>query len=195
MLALALAAALLAAPDATALVESRLPRTWAGRSAYARALVSAAHREGRRRGIDPLAILAVAEVESGYQPWVVRAQDGSHGPYQLMAHDSGPTEARRLLAGCGTGGLCEAPDIARRRRGSGPWTVAELRDPWIATWIAAYEIQRHVLGCLRARHVHRVAGCPAWLARLGHHNSGPRPPRPYYLSRLCAAWRRLRGSR
>ena len=190
-----LAVALLAAPDATALVEAELPRAWNGRATYARELVTAAYREGRRRGLDPMALLAVAHVESGWQPWRTRAQDASHGPYQVIGAHPGPVECRGLLAGCrGSGDPCEAPDVAAGRRvRSGPWTRAELQDPVISTYLAAYEIQRHLATCHRLRHgAHRAPrGCPRWLVRWGHYNSGWGAPRWYYLERLCRAYRRL----
>ena len=190
-----LAVAILAAPDATALVEAELPRTWAGRATYARELVTAAYREGRRRGLDPMALLAVAHVESGWQPWRTRAQDSSHGPYQVIGGHPGPVECRGLLAGCrGSGEPCEAPEVAARRRvRSGPWTRAELQDPVISTYLAAYEIQRHLAQAYRMGRTYRryPRTCPRWLVPWGHYNSGWGPPRWYYLERLCRAYRRL----
>lgn len=191
-------------------VVAALP-TWAKREAYALELVAAVHREGRRRGLDPLALLAVAQVESGWQPWRTMRWDGSHGPFQLIGHHPGPREARALLAGCrppahllptwgrwwalrGQGEPCEAPRVAARRRTLGTWTVAELRDPVVATYLAAAEVQRHVATCHRLRHrAHRAPRwCPRWLVRWGHYNSGWNPPRWYYLQRLCKAWHQLR---
>jgi hypothetical protein len=206
MLPAVLALAILAAPDATAIIEADLPRTWAGRGQYARELVTAAYHEGRRRGLDPMALLAVSYVESGWQPWATRAQDASHGPYQLIAGHPGPVEARGLLAGCGGQGTCEAPEIVYRRArvargrtmartGAAPWTRAELQDPVISTYLAAYEIQRHLAVAYRRRlkYTRIPRGCPKWLVPWGHYNSGWHLPRWYYLERLCKAHKRLTG--
>ena len=170
-------------------VRARAPR-------YARQLVDAARREARRRGLDWLALLAIARVETGWQWWRRRPQDGAHGPWQLSAHHSGPMDAVVMLAGCGrTWGLCEATEVAARRTSTGRWSPRELRDPYIAAYITAIEVQRHVVWCYR-RHPrgHRAPrGCPRWLARWGHYQSGIGRPSWYYVSRLCRAWRELRG--
>jgi len=171
--------------------------------AYSRQLVAAAQHEGRRRGLDWRALLAVAEVETQYHWWARRPADGAYGPWQITGTHSGPLDARVLLRGCQRPhhGPCEAPYVAARRDGPGPWRPAELRDPWIAAYLAALEIQRHVVWCYRHhRHGHWTPrGCPRWLARWGHYQSGIGRPSRYYTRRLCAAYQRIvmivRGAR
>ena len=193
-------AAILGTCPVEAHITSHLPdRPW--RAAYVRELVAAARVEGARRGLNPMAILAVGRVESGWMPTAHRPQDGSHGPYQLMSRDTGPREALALLRGCATprgtgraGEPCEAPEIAGLRSASGAWTPRELRHPRIATYIVAHEVQRHILAChLRRRCRHpRIPSCPAWLVRWGHFNSGHNPLRRYYLTRLCRFFAELK---
>lgn len=160
-------------------------------------IVARARAEGKRRGLDPIALLAVAWVESGYQSWRTLKGDGSHGIYQIIGGHPGPREARALLSGCTKPGEpCEAPEVAKRRRKTGPWSKRELRDVVISTYLAAYEIQRHIAVCHRRRHKpHRHPHCRGiqWLTRWGHFNAGYNNPRWYYLSRLCKRYRILKA--
>lgn len=165
-------------------------------------IVKRARIEARRRGLDYLALLAIAGVESGYNPRRTLARDGSRGIYQVIAGQSGPREARALLRGCHRrpglarrhGEPCEAPEVALLRRANVRWTARELRDVTINTYIAAYEIQRHVVRCLAYRHKRYRAPreCPRWLVCYALYNSGYNPPRWYYLKRLCARYDALR---
>ncbi len=180
--------------------------------ALARLIVDRAFAEARRRGLDPVGLLAVAGVESGYQSWRTHGKDGSHGIYQIIGSHPGPREARALLLGCrptvkqlaaygrlwrlrGQGEPCEAPEVAERRVRFGPWTRGELRDVTVSTYLAAYEVARHVAVCHRRRHkVHRHPHCRGiqWLTRWGHYNSGWHKPRWYYVSRLRKQYRALK---
>ena len=171
------------------------PRIRRRAPAYAALLVARVQAEARRRGLDWMALLAVAEVETDYQWGRRRPADGAHGPYQVTATHSGPLDARVLLRGCqGRPGPCEAPDVAAHRTSSGRWTPRELRDPWIAVYLAALEIQRHVVWCYRHhRRGHWTPrGCPRWLARWAHYQSGIGRPSRYYIRRLCGAYLRIR---
>lgn len=194
-------------------IARRLPaRLGARREPYARELARAIVREAHRRGLDPVALAVVGWIESDWQSWRTRAGDGSHGVFQLIAKHKGPREAAVLLLGCqpgprisrlwrswwprrGKGEPCEAPEVAARRRKLGPWSTAELRDPVISAYVAAYEIRRHILSCHARRHKpHRHPACKGlgWLTRYSHYNSGWNPPRWYYLKRLCERYKTLR---
>ena len=194
-------------------IAKRLPKVWTPnrRLRLAAELAAAILLEARRRGLDPLALAPIAWIESDFQPRASRASDGSHGVWQSIRRHSGPREALALLAGCRVGQTnarqgpservsggepCEAPGIAARRRRPGPWTLAELRDPAISTYIGAYEIRRHVLRCVSSGHRHkrRPRACRGmtWLVRYAHlirSMLAQKKPGLRWKAFICPAWK------
>lgn len=166
-------------------------------AAYMPKLLEAVQREARRRGINWMVLLAIAEVETRYQWWRVRKTDSAYGPYQITAWHGNAIEAGIMIKGCKAGvGLCEAPRIAELRKRIGRWGKSELRNPYINTYIAAYGIRKHVLWCYRHhKRGHRSIGkCPRWLSRWGHYQSGINKPSYYYVKRLCAAYMHIKSA-
>jgi hypothetical protein len=199
VLATLLAIAVLAAPTQKPLVvrlatsiDSRLPSRWSitRRATYSKKLAQRIVIEAHRRKIDPLALAAIGWIESGWQSWRTR-QDGRYrsvGVWQLIAVDSGPAMARKLLAR----ELIPAIVKARTRRPGAWFSETELRDLTVGTYVAAVEISKHRQNCIKRRHKpHLWPGCrlspsvQAHLGRLAHYNTGTKKPTRLYLRRLC----------
>lgn len=183
---------------------------------YASTLAGRIRVEAARRSLDATALAAVADVESGYQPWAVgRGVGGRHqerGAWQLIPGDGAVIAARLRLAGCDPprgmsrhlrpwwlrrmsepGAMCEDQAVADRRRWHAHWTPTELADPWIGTYIAAWEISGHL-----ARHralqwpvPRECVGLPAIAPRMAVYNS-PASPRAWYARRVCLRYREIR---
>jgi hypothetical protein len=177
--------------------------------------------EARRNRLDPLAMAAIAWTESSYRPWA-RGVPGSRraaevGVWQLIPHDSPVRAARRTLEGCQPpahlapwrrriwirrrpGKPCADQIVANRRKYVGSFTVTELRDYILGTYIAAFEIRRHIDRVNRRRiRSKRIRGCrnvsretQYRLYRYGFYNSGMKRPSNYYVLRICKRWRILR---
>jgi len=147
--------------------------------------------EAGRFGLDPVVLTAIADVESNFQPWARGlTKDGRRageiGIWQLIPGDSPVLEALGEVSGCEPsgqvaghlvrywrrswqGGRCSFPEVAARRSAVGRWTVFDLRDPLIGTWVAAWEIKRHVRAC-RAHAPSGHKGRPAWLTTWAKRN-------------------------
>lgn len=162
------------------------------RARMAKRLSRAILRESKRSGIPPLALTAVAEIESSYGYWV-RGKVGELGIFQLIQGDYGPRKALRKIP----------PDVKRWRLGKGNWTKRELQKSIrIQTYVAAYEIKLHVKHCkmrrwghgslFKSSHTRSLGNAPRILGRIGHYNSGPRIPRRNYLRKLARAWRGIK---
>lgn len=176
----------------------RLPPRWshARRVTYAAKLARRIAVESHRRNLDPLALASVGWIESIWQAHRTR-QDGRYrsvGIWQLIAVDSGPALARRLLA------RELIPAVVRsRKRGPGAWfSESELRNITVGTYVAAVEIARHRDNCVKRKHrPHLWRGCKLPMAtqiklgRIAHYNTGTRKPTRLYLRRLCQRYTRL----
>jgi hypothetical protein len=199
-------------------IEKRLPYKWSSyrKMRYSRQLAYRIIVESKRRNLDPIALTAMAQIESNYQYWVTRKGDGSHGVWQTMRYDTAPRKAWKLLLGCKPGPKvpaymhkwrrnvpCEAQKVANYRRRLGNWNIPEIKDSSnvISTYIAAYEISLHVKSCKKKNHrKHLVGGyyCKRlsmrqreMLGRYAHYNSGPRKPRRIYLYSLCKLYHKI----
>lgn len=193
-------------------------RTTANRTQYARQLTDRIMIESKRRNLDPIALLAVAKIESNFLHYVSRKPDDSHGIWQIIRYQKSTVYAAKTLAGCNYDHLksrywrlfasvwskrigskqCEDQTIADHRTRSGPFSISELKtkDHVVSTYIAAREIRQHIDNC---RHSHIILGCKLplkeqnRLAKYGHFNSGSRKLRWYYISRLCKYYREIKN--
>jgi hypothetical protein len=127
--------------------------------------------EAKRHSLDPIALAAVGSVESDFRPRVKgpgfkpRGYAGrmyEYGTFQLIPRSAPVRFASRLLSRCAAiisspsrsvalAGRCPAPDVWRARTGRGGFSVRELEDYTVGTWIAALEIRMHIDGC-KLRH-------------------------------------------
>lgn len=159
--------------------------------------------ESKRFGLDPVAMLAVASVESDFRSNVRgRVRPGSRrsaevGVWQLIPGDSPVIKARmeldRLCFGSISLPKCPS-DVRAAKRRMGRLHPVQLAGITLSTWIFAWELTYHVRAC-QARHPrgHRIgSGVPKWLARWGHYNSGPRKPTTWYLYKLRRQYRKFR---
>jgi hypothetical protein len=197
------------------------PRCWgrgcwsqAKRSAFSVQFVKRVDVEAKRQRLDPVALVVVAWIESGFVPWARRVEgDGttSIGLYQTIRGDHFPQLAWRGLQGCTPGprvrsywrlwwqrqpaGKCRAQDVANRRRRLGRWSIRELRDPWISTYVGALEIRGHLDSAQKRRRRspnHRACrGLPSMLPRYAFFNSGNGHVRRGYVWKLCSRYRKL----
>lgn len=186
-------------PTAKALERAIYARASTHRPKYRRwvskRLSVAVMREAKRTGLPPLALLAVAEVESHYG-YSVKGAAGELGIFQLIRWDVGPVHALKHAP---------AEVIAWRRGQKGHWTAKEFtKHIDIATYVAAHEIAMHVKNCkrrvtrfcrgrlFRSSHMKPIGRAPSILARIGHYNSGTKAPRWYYLRKLGRAYRAIK---
>lgn len=179
-------------------ISVRLPSGWrpAKRVTYSHRLAKRIAVESSRRNLDPLALASVGWIESIWQAHRTR-QDGRYrsvGIWQLIAVDSGPAFARRLLA------RELIPAVVRaRKRGPGAWfSERELRNVTVGTYVAAVEIARHRDNCIKRNHrPHLWRGCKLptktqhQLGRIAHYNTGTRKPTRLYVRRLCQRYAQL----
>lgn len=152
----------------------------------ARALAPRIVAEARRHKVDPIAMTAIAWIESDFNPYARGAFGGvgrrrnEVGVWQLIPGDAPVVAAAKAISGCKPGALfapwlratwarnyrggpCEAPDVGALRRRPGAFGRAELADFTIGTWVAAREIASHVAKC-RTRHPLRHGPARPWLA-------------------------------
>jgi hypothetical protein len=174
--------------------------------------------ESKRRRLDPIALTTVAWIESNFKPWA-RGIPGTRrqaevGVWQLIPSDSALVMARRRLAGCQIPkrlpkwahrywrirmsripNFCEDQEVADRRVKFGRFSISELRDHILGTYLVAFEIRTHIDNAIkRGRKVRLIPGCKLprkkqhELYRYSFYNSGSRRPRAYYLRRLCVRY-------
>jgi len=224
MIALAFAALVAAqSPDPIqARIELVLKATAWGRSAkgkaYAGELASRIRIESSRRVLDATALTAISDVEANFFPWARgKGIGGRHhelGPFQLIRGDTYVVEAGKRLAGCAPsaklakhlrpwwekrrtdeGNTCEDQAVADRRVYHGDWQAMEFSDPWLSTYIAAYEISKH-LEKARERSGWPVKvpkecdGLPVEVPRYAVFNA-PGRPRVWYSKRVCQRYRAI----
>ncbi len=175
--------------------------------------------EAKRRNLDPLAMTAIAWTESHFRPWA-KGVPGTRraaeiGVWQIIPYSGPVARARRTLRGCKppprlsrryrriwlrrmNGNSCGDQAVANRRRKVGRFSVVELRDHLIGTYVAAHEMRQQIDGSIRRRiRPRRIRGCrlprstQLRLYRYGHYNSGPRRPMRYYVYRICRRYRIL----
>ena len=199
--------------------EGRMSR----RRIVARQLAPSILREAKRWSMHPATLLAIASTESDFRARLRgRVRPGSRrsaevGVYQLIPGDS-PIRSQRVWIDQ----VCSRPnpqahlcprDIWARKRRRGRFTVRQLGDPYLGSYLVAGEIQVHGNHCAQRRptgHVtpwvrrwarkHRVAMTRARnLSRLGHYNTGPRWRSParlkkfrWYVRRLLRRWAKIR---
>jgi hypothetical protein len=182
-------------------------------SQYAKRIVI----EAKRRKLDPVAMVAIGEIESNFRPWAKLARDGSIGVFQSIPGDSPVVAARKSLRGCKTpkrlypwkrrgwllgmrGKVCEDQVVADQRRKYGRFTKKELQDPILATYVFAYELRAHLDAAKkRGKKGRLIQGCKTdkktqrRLYLHGHYNTGPKKPRGYYVRKLCKRYVILRN--
>lgn len=165
------------------------------RRVVARQLAKAVWRESRRWRLDPIAMLAVASVESDFRANIRgKLRPGSRrsaevGVWQLIPGDSPVRAARRTLAR-----LCKAKKCPHRRRSRRRFSVTELAQIPLGTWIFSHELTAHVRACKRRQprgHTMPLSQ-PRWLARWAHYNTGPRTPTTWYRYKLARQYRLFR---
>lgn len=198
----------------------RMPR----RRVVARQLAPAILRESKRWYMHPATLLAIASTESDFRAALRgKLRPGSRrsaevGVYQLIPGDTPIRRTRRWIDK-----VCRGPnqlahmcprDIWRRKRRRGRFTVRQLGDPVIGTYLVASEVMQHVNSCTQRRsrgHLtwwvrrwakrHAVALSQVrWLSRVAHYNTGPRwrssPARlrkfRWYTRRLFRRWAKIR---
>lgn len=221
-------------PTAQALakaIESRSHAPRWSRSLLAELLARSIVREAARFGLDPVALAAVGKVESdfrvhprgpGYLPKGYGAKVWERGVYQIAPRSAAALSAWRAMRRClltrrarragaavREAATCPGLEVWRRKLGFAHFNAADLRDPIVSTWVAAFEIAEHLARCRRRAprghgwkdrwHLRRLArrrGIPLQLAqrlhRWSHYNMGPSRPRFAYTRRLVAAYLGLR---
>lgn len=144
--------------------------------------------EAARFKLDPLAMAAVALVETGFNPYVRGRYGGpgnwqnEAGVWQLIPGDSPVRAANKTVVGCRPGGRaarwwtkvwkyryqgkkCLYPDVAKHRTNVGRFRRKELKNIYVGTWIAAFEMRRHIDGCKKRRPRGHRWHTPNWLKR------------------------------
>jgi len=183
------------------------------RGEFARWYASRILIEAKRRKLDPIALVAVAWTESNFLPWA-KGIPGTRraaevGVWQLIPLDSPVIAARKSLRGCKPPkmlprwlrsrwlrgmkrGTCQDQSIADRRRKIGRFSIPELRDYILGTYVAAYEIRAHINNAnKRGIKPRLIPGCKLpretqlKLYQYGHYNTGSKRPLTYYVKRLC----------
>lgn len=170
------------------------------RKHVARAVSFAALRESPRSGIPALALVAVADIESGYGFWI-KGKAGELGLWQLFIRGHGVRIAMKKPL---------PADVVKARHGrTGAFTKRELqRNIYVQAYVAAGEMATHVNACkhakwghplryshgrrFRATHMKPVGPGPSILGRIGHYNSGAKMPSWSYLRKLGRAYRALK---
>lgn len=150
--------------------------------------------EAERFGLDPIVLATVAWIESDFRPWVRGlTKDGRRageiGVWQLIPGDSPVLEALDEVAGCEpsatvwphlrdlwrrkwkAGGRCTFPEIGAKRQHVGRFNLWDLRDLTISTWVAAWEIRRHVRVC-KGHAPEGHSSRPGWLRVWARRNPG-----------------------
>ncbi len=184
-----------------------------GRTRVCRVLARRIPIEARRQGLDPMALVALADAESSWSHRTTTPARGhrhpSIGVWQLIPGEhAGQLAARQAMP----------PEIlayrrARRRPPRGRFSWSELRDPLISTYIAVREIAAHVRRCRRLQPRGHLSGSwrscrglPQWtrrnpqvpvgeLARMAHYNGGPRIIPCAYVRKLAIRYRRFQSIR
>jgi len=177
--------------------------------------------EAKRRKLDPIALTAVAWTESNFRPWA-KGIPGTRraaevGVWQLIPLDSPVKAARKKLRGCKPpkklarwlragwlrgmkrpGVSCEDQSIADRRQKYGRFSIPELRDHILGTYVAAFEIRLHIDNAnrrgVKPRLIPRCKLPRATQLKLyqyGHYNTGSRRPLTYYIQRLCRRYGKI----
>lgn len=184
------------------------------RKAYARRYAKRILLESKRRNLDPVAMTAVAWIESDFKESAKRTEGNgvaSYGVWQIIPSGFSYSLIRKTLGGCkpppklkqwrvywwkrrmrAKGAKCESQAVANRRIKSGKLNPKELRDHILATYIAHYEMSIHIKMSYKLRdRPRRIRGCKLprkiqyVLYRMARFNSGMQKPRRYYLWRLC----------
>jgi hypothetical protein len=171
---------------------------------YSTQLAQRVVAEGKRHKIRPAVLLAIAWTESRY---LIRARGRAreHGLWQIMARDYRLPAAWTRLRGLGwlrgypVGPWRKLPATVQRR------ALTSIR---VGTALAAAELAGVRAWCRKAGHrigrgtprwirgpdgVHRLTARTHghWIERFGHHQTGPRWPRGYYVRMLRREYRRI----
>lgn len=183
------------------------------REKFARWYASRILTESKRRKLDPLALTAIAWTESNFRPWAKgipgTRRHAEVGVWQIIPMDTPVIAARRTLQGCKPPpglqpwlrrhwlrgmdrGTCADQKIADRRKKTGRFSVIELKDHILGTYVVAYEIRAHINYANQRKEKPRlIPRCKLpkkiqyMLYQYGHYNTGPRRPKTYYLRHLC----------
>jgi hypothetical protein len=188
--------------------------------------------EASRFRLDPLALATIAWIESDYVPWRrgryggVGRRRNEIGVWQIIPYEWSVREASKKVAGCRPGvGLqrwqwrqyfrkyrwmtCLYPDIGKRRKKLGIFSVVELRDIYMGTFVAAFGIRAGIDACKKRNRGkgHRWPTLP-WMAQWYtdnptanreklavylHHNTGPKwYPRGPYIKKLFMRYTKVR---
>ena len=123
--------------------------------------------ESKRFKLDPLAMTAIAWMESSFVPSTRGVYGGKGnwqneaGIWQLIPGDAPVRTAAKMILGCRPSGhalrnylpgwkyryakgACKYPDIAKRRRYVGYLKRSELKDIHIGTWVVFNEVRQHI---------------------------------------------------
>jgi hypothetical protein len=191
------------------------------RTAYARSLAARIEVEAKRRSLDPVALVAIAWIESNFQPWARgrgnARREGEHGTWQLIRGDNAVNEARARLEGCAAPKSlsrslhpwwerrravatqpCEDQTVADARTYHLYWLASELQDVTLSTYIAAYEIRQHLdqakaTGWTPGKIPPSCQGLPAIVPFYARYNSGHYPVRYWYVHRLCERYKAVQA--
>jgi hypothetical protein len=188
--------------------------------------------EAKRFRLDPLVMATIAWIESDYVPWRrgnyggVGRRRNEIGVWQIIPYEWSVRSASKKVAGCRPGaGLnrsqwrryfrkyqwrtCLYPDIGKRRKNLGVFSVAELRDIYIGTFVAAYGLRAAIDACTKRTNGrgHKFTNL-SWLAqwyvdnpnadkqalvKYAHHNWGSRTyMRGPYLKKLFIRYTKVR---
>jgi len=153
--------------------------------------------EGKRHGLRPEWLAAVAQTESDFNPRV-NGKAGEYGIFQVMLNEGGLQIAWTWLrAHSGNFPIVQSLPARMSWRKLRRHRIKVIRDIRAGTYLAAHSIARHVALCRRLGHrigkyrcnKQFVSQCkrryhPHPIDRLGHWQSGWRWPRAYYLRRI-----------
>lgn len=177
----------------------RMGKAWPWqRHRIAKRLAPHVVREAKRRGLDPILMIATGSAETDFRPWV-KGPGGELGLWQLTHRDDPVDDAAKTLAKENPGLHLGRPKWLRGK----PFTKRELRFAHdLGVYVVAREIRHHIDYCKKHHKMSHGGRFALWrlkwwakrwqidiellktIVRWSHYNIGPRAPLWYYVQRI-----------